>query len=32
MTDEGVVRRWYDIDLQLYRLTAAVWRRGSVRR
>jgi RimJ/RimL family protein N-acetyltransferase len=27
MTDEGVVRRWYDIDLQLYRLTKQEWTR-----
>jgi RimJ/RimL family protein N-acetyltransferase len=29
MTDEGVVRRWYDIDMQLYRLTAQDWSRGA---
>lgn len=26
MTDEGVVRKWYDVDMQLYRLTADAFR------
>lgn len=27
MTDEGVVRKWYDIDMQLYRITCEEWSR-----
>jgi RimJ/RimL family protein N-acetyltransferase len=29
MTDEGVVRRWYDIDMQLYRVTEQDWSRRA---
>jgi RimJ/RimL family protein N-acetyltransferase len=29
MTDEGVVRRWYDIDMQLFRVTEQDWSRRA---
>jgi RimJ/RimL family protein N-acetyltransferase len=27
LTDEGLVRKWYDVDMQLYRITEREWRR-----
>ncbi|MGN6752013.1 MAG: GNAT family N-acetyltransferase [Intrasporangium sp.] len=31
MRDEGVVRKWYDVDMQLYRITGQEWARRSAR-